>query len=93
TNSNGQYATANLTGTAGGMGYNLGIYYKPADRLSIGLSYRSGIKMKLKNGTATFNVPPSLAGNFPSGNFSADLPLPQVLTLGVGFNATERLLL
>lgn len=93
TNTNGQYATANLTGSAGGMGYNLGIYYKPIERLSIGLSYRSGMKMKLNNGTATFTVPPSLTGSFPSGNFSAELPLPQVLTLGFGFNATERLLL
>ena len=92
-NSNGDYATANLKGTAGGMGYNLGIYYKPSDKLSFGLSYRSEVKMKVNKGTATFNVPPSLASSFPSGNFSASLPLPQVLTLGVGYNASERLLL
>lgn len=93
TNSNGQSSTANLTGSAGGVGYNLGIYYKPSEKISFGLSYRSEVKMKLNNGTATFNVPPSLATNFPSGGFSASIPLPQVLTAGVGVKATEKLLL
>jgi long-chain fatty acid transport protein len=92
-NANGQQSTANLTGTAGGMGYNLGIYYKPIEKVSIGLSYRSQVNMKLNKGTATFNVPASLQSSFPSGNFSTTLPLPQVLTLGVAVNATEKLLL
>ena len=93
TNTNGEYSTANLTGSAGGMGYNLGVYYKPSEKVSFGISYRSEVKMKLDKGTATFNVPPSLATSFPSGNFSATLPLPQVLTIGVGVKATEKLLL
>lgn len=93
TNSNGEYATANLTGSAGGMGYNLGVYYKPSEKVSFGISYRSGIKMKLDKGTANFNVPLSLATSFPSGNFSATLPLPEVLTVGVGVKPTEKLLL
>jgi long-chain fatty acid transport protein len=69
------------------------VYYKPSDKLSFGISYRSEVKMKLNNGTATFNVPPSLATSFPSGNFSASIPLPQVLTVGVGVKPTEKLLL
>lgn len=93
TNSNGEYSTANLKGTAGGMGYNLGLYYKPSEKLSFGISYRSEVKMKLNNGTATFNVPPSLATNFPSGGFSASIPLPQVFTVGVGVKPIEKLLL
>ena len=93
TYSNGDYASANLKGTAGGMGYNLGILYKPVEKFSIGLSYRSQVNMKVNKGTATFTVPPSLATNFPSGAFSASLPLPQVLSLGLGYQATERLLL
>ncbi|MGN6647319.1 MAG: OmpP1/FadL family transporter [Cytophaga sp.] len=93
TNSNGDYASANLKGTAGGMGYNLGILYKPVERLSIGLSYRSQVNMKVNKGTATFNVPPSLASSFPSGSFSSSLPLPQVITLGFGYSVSERLLL
>ena len=93
TNSNGDYASANLKGTAGGMGYNLGILYKPVEKLSIGLSYRSQVNMKVNKGTATFNVPPSLASSFPSGNFSSSLPLPQVITLGFGYSVSERLLL
>jgi len=92
-NSNGQTSTANLAGSAGGMGYNLGLYYKPSEKVSFGISYRSEVKMKLNNGTATFNVPPSLATSFPSGGFSASIPLPQVFTVGVGVKPTEKLLL
>jgi len=92
-NSNGQTSTANLVGTAGGMGYNLGVYYKPSKKLSFGISYRSEVKMKLNNGTATFNVPPSLATSFPSGGFSTSIPLPQILTVGIGVKPIEKLLL
>jgi long-chain fatty acid transport protein len=84
---------ANLAGSAGGMGYNLGVYYKPSEKVSFGISYRSEVKMKLNDGTATFNVPSSLATSFPSGGFSASIPLPQVLTVGIGVKATETLLL
>jgi long-chain fatty acid transport protein len=91
--SDGSTSTANLKGNANGVGYNLGIFYKPTEKLSIGLSYRSQVKMKVNNGDATFTVPPSLATSFPSGKFTASLPLPQVLTLGLGYNVTEKLLL
>ena len=39
------------------------------------------------------NSPPSLATSFPSGGFSASIPLPQTLTVGVGVKPTEKLLL
>lgn len=90
---NGDYASTNLKGTASGIGYNLGIQYKPIEKLSIGLSYRSQVNMKVTSGTATFTVPTSLATSFPSGSFNASLPLPQVLSLGLGFQATDRLLI
>lgn len=93
TDQNGNYGSANLKGNASGVGYNLGVYFKPTEKFSIGLSYRSQVKMKVNNGDATFNVPASLASSFPSGKFTASLPLPQVLTLGLGYNVTEKLLL
>src|ERR1700757_345384 len=38
-NTSGAYGSADLTGTAGGWGYNLGLYYNPIEKLSIGLTY------------------------------------------------------
>jgi long-chain fatty acid transport protein len=89
--SNGSYGNADLKGIAGGWGYNLGIYYKPIEKLSIGLTYRSQVNMKLTDGTATFTVPQSVASNFPSGPFSSSIPLPQVLTLGLGYTVNAKL--
>jgi long-chain fatty acid transport protein len=38
-----------------GFGFNVGILYSPNDKISIGLSYRSKVMMKLNNGTAEIN--------------------------------------
>lgn len=88
---NGNYGHAELNGKANGYGYNIGVYYEPTSKLSLGLTYRSQVNMKVKSGDATFTVPASLESNFPNGKFSATLPLPQVLTLGVGYKATDKL--
>ena len=87
----GNYGHAELNGKANGYGFNAGVYYKPTDRLSIGLTYRSQVNMKVKSGDATFTVPGSLSGNFPNGNFTASLPLPQVVTLGLGYVVNDKL--
>jgi long-chain fatty acid transport protein len=88
---NGNIGHAELSGKASGVGYNLGVYYKPYKYLSLGLTYRSQVNMKVNSGDATFTVPSSLSTNFPNGKFTASLPLPSVLTLGVGFTPTEKL--
>jgi len=90
---NGNYGSADLKGSANGYGFNAGIYYKPTDKLSIGLTYRSQVNMSVSNGTATFTVPASVASNFPSGPFTSSLPLPQVATLGFGYLVNSRLAL
>ena len=88
---NGEYASVELAGTGHGFGYNLGLYVKATDWLSIGLTYRSQVNMKLNSGTATFTVPASVEDKFPSGDFVSTLPLPQVATLGIGVTPTENL--
>jgi len=88
--SDGTYSSAQLKGTANGFGFNAGLYFKPTEKLSIGLTYRSQVNMKLNSGDATFDVPPALATSFPNGNFSAEIPLPQVLTLGFAVKASEK---
>ena len=90
-NDKGGFASAELKGSGSGIGYNAGIYYKPIEKLSFGLTYRSGVEMEVKKGTATFTVPSSLAASFPSGDFSSTLPLPKVITFGMGFNPCSKL--
>jgi long-chain fatty acid transport protein len=87
----GNYGHATLDGKAHGFGFNAGIYYKPSENFSMGLNYRSEVKMKLEDGDATFEVPASMATAFPSGKFSTSLPLPKTITLGFGYNASKKL--
>jgi len=87
----GDYGHAELAGNARGYGFNAGIYYKPASTVSIGLTYHSDVKMNMDKGTATFTVPASLSSSFPSGNFSTNLPLPKIATLGIGLTPCSKL--
>jgi len=90
---NGNYGSAKLTGNASGIGFNAGIYLKPIEKLSIGITYRSQVNMKVNNGNAEFTVPGALSSNFPNGAFSSSLPLPEVLSIGVGVTPIEKLLI
>ncbi len=92
-NNNGQDGQANLKGDANGVGFNLGLHIKATNRVWFGLSYRSQVKMKVKRGFATFKVPSSMSGSFPYTAFKADLTLPQVFTAGLGFKASNKLIL
>lgn len=85
----GNDGQANLNGNAHGVGFNLGVQIKATEDLQFGLSYRSKVKMEVNDGDATFNVPASLSGNFPNTTFSSKLPLPEILTAGVGYKFTK----
>lgn len=69
------------------MGYNVGIYLKPSEKLSLGISYRSKIELKVKGGDASFNVPSALANTsfFTDDSFSASLPMISSLNLGIAY--------
>jgi long-chain fatty acid transport protein len=90
-NNNGEYGTAELDGKASGMGFNAGVYYKPTSTLSFGFTYRSEVKMDLKDGQANFSVPASLAASFPNGKFSSTLPLPRIMNFGAAYQASKKL--
>ena len=84
----------NLNGSTTAFGYNLGVFFKLSEQLSLGINYRSKVLMELDGGEASFDVPESLRANFPEGNtFSSTLPMPSNLTIGVGWHATNKLLL
>ena len=86
----GNYGHAELAGKALGFGYNLGVLYQVNHRFSIGATYRSKVLMAVSDGQASFSVPSSLASNFPNGPFSAALPLPSVLTVGMSFEPSDK---
>jgi len=78
-----------------GLGYNVGILFQPIKRLSIGISYRSKVTMKFKDGDATFsNIPVAFSALFPASNkMSTDIPLPANLNMGVHFMITDNWLI
>jgi long-chain fatty acid transport protein len=87
----GKYGEGKLVGKASGYGYNAGIYFKPTDKLSIGVDYRSEVNVKVDGGTAEFEVPSAVDKYFPSTTFSTHIRLPQTLTLGFGYEASSKL--
>src|ERR1035437_6243651 len=87
----GKYGEGKLSGKANGYGFNAGIYYKATDKFSVGIDYRSQVKVKIDGGTADFTVPSSLANYFPTTTFSTGLKLPQVATLGFGYVLNSKI--
>jgi long-chain fatty acid transport protein len=81
----------NLQGDAVNYGFNVGVYYRPIEKLSIGVDFRSQITMNLEGGDATFTVPASLSTTVPAENkFDASLPLPANLDFGVSYDISEK---
>lgn len=90
--SDGTDAHAQLKGSGKGYGWNGGLYYSIPDLMSISLVHHSKVVTKLDNGKAIFTVPASMNSSFPSGNtFNAQLPLPSITTLGLGFPINEKI--
>src|ERR1019366_2044337 len=100
-NTVGNYASAEVKGKLMGYGVNAGIYVKPIEGLSIGLTYRSQINMKSSGGTATFtNIPTQLRDSVVIGSGSTTgpiktgatipFPTPTVITLGIGYKLTDK---
>ncbi len=82
---NGSFGDANIDAKAGGYGVNAGLHFKANDNLSLAFSYRSRQRMESTSGTATFNVPASVGGNFPNQAITATLPLPQIFGVGASY--------
>ncbi len=71
-------------------GYNLGVMYKPVEKLSLGVSFHSQLKYKFK-GTATTTGAPQLASMLPSGDVTADLTAPFNFAVGVAYDFLPEL--
>lgn len=95
--STGQYAEGGveLDGAASGFGFNVGVFFQPTEKLSLGLTYRSKVEMEVEEGDVTFALPtsPLVTSQFQATQFDAKLPLPANITLGIGFKPTDALTL
>ena len=82
------------------LGYNIGVMYDVCDKVTLGLSYRSRVRMKVKEGTAELDYASEkikdlldATGQIPAldkGTFHAQLPLPSNTTFGVSYRPTDR---
>jgi long-chain fatty acid transport protein len=93
-------ADLELNGNATSIGASAGILYKPMKELSLGLSFHSPIKYDFKGDATTTlgaGTPapyvPTLSKMVPSGNITAPLTVPMVITLGAAYHISEALLL
>lgn len=89
--------TATVSGDDTGVGWIVGVQFKPTDKLSIGYSHRSEIDHDLQ-GTADFDVPASAAAVFSAlgvtsyddGDIYAPLTLPSIDTLSAMYKFSDR---
>lgn len=86
-------STVELNGKAQGFGANVGVYADLMDKVHVGLTYKSQIKMEAKDGDAKFvNVPSALGEFFPAENkFSTTLNLPGSVNFGAAYDVSEKL--
>jgi long-chain fatty acid transport protein len=83
------HANASIEANGTGIGWNVGVMYKATNDLSIGLSYRSQVKIDA-NGTAKFDPMRSV---YPAGDVSSSLTLPATGFLGVAYSPIKGLTL
>jgi long-chain fatty acid transport protein len=92
------YDNFKFSGDGWDVGFNLGILWRPHEKVSLGVSYRSATTLDLEgktefhNATAVPAFPPSFPGvpSFPQQIVSADaaFPFPSILIAGVSFRPT-----
>lgn len=94
-------ASVNLRGHSKiAVGFNVGALWEINPKWSVGLSYRSKMKMKVDKGTAAVSYSGAaqemlapVLDNISKTNFAAALPCPYVLVAGVAFKPVPELTL
>jgi long-chain fatty acid transport protein len=87
----GIYGEANLSGKASGQGFNAGAYYKINDGFSIGINYRTSVKVKVENGAADFTSADAVSQYFQDSTFNTQLNLPSMTSIGVGYSMNNKI--
>ncbi len=86
-------AHSKMTGDGEGYGYNLGLIYKVAEDLAFGMSYRSGIKLKLKGDLKWTQPGAPGAGVLVDTGAKVDLDLPAQCFAGLSYRPSENIIL
>ncbi|MBI9091748.1 MAG: outer membrane protein transport protein [Desulfobacterium sp.] len=87
-----------LKGDATETAYNLALHYKPSDRISMGVSYRSRVTFKA-DGRATFDKSPTVNALplpdylYAPTNFKSEITVPDMLFTGIMFRPKSDLTL
>lgn len=95
----GQYddpsANAQLSASGSGYGLSMGLYGRTGDNLSFGISYRTGVELKLKNGSSTYTgVPARDAAQLPANTaLRTQINLPNVVSVGIADRINNKMLL
>lgn len=93
-------ASINLTGNSElGWGFNVGAMYDVSDKVTVGVSYRSKMIMKVEKGDATLSYANDIARGvlqsdldlLNQANFKAEMPMPSVLTFGAAYKPVGNL--
>jgi long-chain fatty acid transport protein len=93
-NQQGENGQAVLTGKASGTGVNVGVFVNLTDKWNFGMNYRSRVTAKVKSGTSTFTTPAYVSQYFPAtNNFTTQLNLPDVFTVGTSYKYNDKLTL
>jgi long-chain fatty acid transport protein len=75
--------TARFGGTSWGYGANVGVMWRVLpDRLSVGVTYRSRVKLAFK-GRIDLDPNPDFRRDLPDGPITTDMTLPDILAVGV----------
>jgi long-chain fatty acid transport protein len=90
---NAVMGTAKLGGKATGFGFRGGVQYRPRmlDKLSVGLAYRSKVKLDF-DGDGDFDVPDPFRDQLPpDGPIKTSITLPQSILAGVAYRPLPQL--
>jgi len=84
-----------MEGLGTGWGYNFGILFIPDKRWSLGLSYRSRIKVTHKGDIELTHIAPPLQPLFGGSRFKTDMEtpatFPEMMSVGIAFRPDEKL--
>lgn len=88
---NTPYGTGVLKGKGNGIGFSIGAFMQPGEKISFAVAYRSKIKIEVNDGEATFSgIPESLAETFPaSTSFTTSIKMPAVISLAMSYKFND----
>jgi long-chain fatty acid transport protein len=90
-------AKMSLNGQGGGWGYNLGLLLSPGETFSIGIAYRSGVRVEESTVLYLENIAPALQPTFGGSTFRTDadtvVHFPAVVNIGMAWRPVKPLIL